>query len=604
MLTVSDLEGWHQNPELFHHEQDMVQWTEKLRPCAEALYIVFFENHSELLGPLVVSILQEAMNGCPTSIIEITPGLLLKEAAYGAAVYVHYELSNYLNFKDWFSGALSVELTNDQPNMRIIHRKVALILGQWVSEIKDDTKRSVYCALIRLLQDKDLAVRLAACRSMFLHIDDANFSEREFGDLLPICWDLCFKLFEDVQEFDSKVQVMNSISVLIGRFSNITPFANKLVQFFQKVWEESSGESLLQIQLLIALKNFVVALGYESPICYNMLLPILRWGVDINNPDELNLLEDSMLLWEATLSHAPSMVPQLMGLFPSLVEIMEKSFDHLQVVVNITEDYIILSGNEFLSMHASSVSKLLDLVVGNVNDRGLLSTFPVIELLIQCFPMEVPPMISNTLQKLVLICLSGGDDLDPSKAAVKASCGAVLARILVMNTNFLAQLTSEASFLLLLQNAGLPTEDNILLHLADIWLDKVDNASSIQRKAFGLALSIILTLRLPQVLDKLDLILSVCTSVILGGKDDLNEEESSGDNMNPSRIQCEGTVPSKEFKRRQIKFADPINQLSLETSVRDNLQNCAAFHGESFNSVINRMHPSALAQLKQALKMS
>lgn len=36
---------------------------------------------------------------------------------------------------------------------------------------------------------------------------------------------------------------------------------------------------------------------------------------------------------------------------------------------------------------------------------------------------------------------------------------------------------------------------------------QIDNVSSYQRKTFGLALSIILTLRLPQVLDKLDQIL-------------------------------------------------------------------------------------------------
>lgn len=158
---------------------------------------------------------------------------------------------------------------------------------------------------------------------------------------------------------------------------------------------------------------------------------------------------------------------------------------------------------------------------------------------------------------------------------------------------------------------------------------QVDNASPTQRKTFGLALSIILTLRLPQVLDKLDQILryvfnlkhiplntsdilsvawllhlccgihfdsfSVCTSVILGGNDDLAEEESrlefpsnlsilsillfvsqcltinlglenklvysliflmngSGDNMSSSRSQNEGPVPSKEFRRRQVRF--------------------------------------------------
>ncbi|XP_022767783.1 importin-11-like isoform X3 [Durio zibethinus] len=558
VLTASDLEEWYENPEAFHHEQDMVQWTEKLRPCAEALYIVLFENHSQLLAPIVVSILQEAMNGCPTSVTEITPGLLLKDAAYGAAAYVYYELSNYLSFRDWFNGALSLELSNDHPNMRIIHRKVALILGQWVSEIKNDTKRAVYCALIRLLQDKDLSVR---------------------------------------------VQVLNLISVLLGHVNEVIPYANNLMHFFQMVWEESSGESLLQIQLLIALQNFVVALGYQSPSCYGILLPILQKGIDVNGPDELNLLEDSMLLWEATLSHAPAMVQQLLAYFPCLVEILERNFDQLQVAVDIAEDYIILGGREFLSMHASNVAKLLDLIVGNVNDRGLLSTLPVIEILVQCFPMEVPPLISSTLQKLVVICLSGGDDGDPSKTAVKASSAAILARILVMNTNYLAQLTSEPSLSSLLQQTGAAVEDNILLCLVDIWLDKVDNVSSPQKKTFGLALSIILTLRLPQVLDKLDQILSVCTTVILGGTDDLTEEESSGDNMNSSRSHDEDSLPSKELRRRQIKFSDPINQLSLENSVRDNLQTCAAIHGESFNSAIGRMHPAAFEQLKQALKI-
>lgn len=132
MLSASDVEEWYQNPESFHHEQDSVLWSEKLRPCAEALYIVLFEAHSQvsdsmygfmcnllvskffsiacifiiiavqLLGPVVVSILKEAMGGCPSSVSEITQGLLLKDAAYGAAAYVYYELSNYLSFKDWW----------------------------------------------------------------------------------------------------------------------------------------------------------------------------------------------------------------------------------------------------------------------------------------------------------------------------------------------------------------------------------------------------------------------------------------------------------------------------------------------------------------------
>lgn len=598
VLTASDMEEWYQNPEYFHHEQDSVLWSERLRPCAEALYIVLFENNSQLLGPVVVSILQEAMSGCLSSGNEITPPLLLKEAAYGAAAYVYYELSNYLSFKDWFNSALSVELTNDHPNMRIIHRKVALILGQWVSEIKDETRRPVYCALIKLLQEKDLCVRLAASRSLYFHIEDANFSDQEFSDLLPICWDSCFKLVDEVQEFDSKVQVLNTISCLIARVTEVIPHSNKLMQFFQKVWEESSGESLLQIQLLAALKNFVVALGYQSSICYNMLLPILQNVINANSPDEL--LEDIMQLWEATLSHSTSMVPQLLGYFPCLVEILDRSFDHLKVAASIVEAYVLLGGIEFLNMHAPTLAKLLDLIVGNVNDRGLLSILPLVDILVQCFPADVPQLISTTISKLIVLCLTGGDDHDPLKTAVKASSAAILARTLVMNTNYLAQLTSDPSLLAHLQEAGFLNEENILLCLADVWLDKVDNVISTQRKTFGLALSIILTLRMPQVLEKLDQILSVCASVILGGSEDLTEEESSSDNMQSSKLQ----LPSKEVRKRQIKFSDPISQMSLENSVRDNLHTCASVHGELFNTTMSKIHPAAFAQLKQALNMT
>lgn len=76
-------------------------------------------------------------------------------------------------------------------------------------------------------------------------------------------------------------------------------------------------------------------------------------------------------------------------------------------------------------------------------------------------------------QKLIVICLSGGDDRDPSKTAVKTSIAAILARILVMNTNYLAQLTSEPSFLAHLQKAGFSNEESVLLCLVDVWLDRV-----------------------------------------------------------------------------------------------------------------------------------
>jgi hypothetical protein len=108
---------------------------------------------------------------------------------------------------------------------------------------------------------------------------------------------MCFKLTEDVQEFDSKVQVLNFISVLLEHAGDkVIPFASQLSHFFQKIWDESAGESLLQIQLLAALRTFISSVGYQSPLSYHMLIPILQSGINVDSPDALNLLEDSVLV--------------------------------------------------------------------------------------------------------------------------------------------------------------------------------------------------------------------------------------------------------------------------------------------------------------------
>lgn len=51
--------------------------------------------------------------------------------------------------------------------------------------------------------------------------------------------------------------------------------------------------------------------------------------------------------------------------------------------MNIIESYILLGGAEFLRHHAVDVVKILDSVVGNVNEKGMMCTLPVVDTLIQ-----------------------------------------------------------------------------------------------------------------------------------------------------------------------------------------------------------------------------
>jgi hypothetical protein len=124
------------------------------------------------------------------------------------------------------------------------------------------------------------------------------------------------------------------------------------------------------------------------------------------------------------------------------------------------------------------------------------------------------------LQKLVLLVVSGREEPD----LVRASAGAVLARVFVQNSAFFAQLTSQPSLSLALQQSGVAVPDQSALFLFfDAWLDKVDSLTTLlKRKLCALALCILLALREPQILDRLEQIISICTSVLHETEEDKN----------------------------------------------------------------------------------
>ncbi|KAL5219327.1 hypothetical protein ABZP36_020011 [Zizania latifolia] len=607
IYTEGDINDWHANPESFHHGQNLLQYTEK-RPCAEVLFIVLFDNYMEQLAPFVASIIHQVKAVSPSLETEITAGMLLKDSAYTAAGHVFYGLSKYLSFDEWFRGYLFVDLSNGNPNMRIIRRRIALLLGQCASEIKGVVQKDVCVALVGLLGDQDMAVRLAACSSLCYAVRVFGIWELDLFECILTCLKMCFKLAEDAQEFDSKMQVLSFVLVLLEYVggNRIVPFINELSHFFQEIWEESSGECLLQIELLDAIRTFISFLGYNSPHCYGMVLPLLHYVLNVDNPNALNLLEGTLLLFEATLSNAPSIVPQLLDFFPYLVGIVNRSLDHLKIMINIVEHYIVLVGSDLLQSHAASLESILDTIVGNANDKGLLTTLPTIDLLVQMFPQEVPPLISGALQKLVFISLCGGNEHYPSRTAACVTSGAILARLLVQNRDFLAQLLSEPALVVRFQQAGISVNQNLLLLLVDMWINKVDDADCIQKKEYAMALSIVLTWNIPGVIEKLGDILRLCTSVIIGAHERTCDDSSNGVTVSSLFLNAGPgySNTSKEFKKAQIRDLDPIRNASLGDMLRENLEACTTLHGDVvFDAAISRIDPVVIAQLQLALKI-
>ena len=60
---------------------------------------------------------------------------------------------------------------------------------------------------------------------------------------------------------------------------------------------------------------------------------VIRFSADVKQEHELYALQDGLDLWRAVLRNLPSMHPPLLQLFPNVVEVLDRDFEHIQVRV-------------------------------------------------------------------------------------------------------------------------------------------------------------------------------------------------------------------------------------------------------------------------------
>jgi len=602
VLRASDLEEWAADPEGFALEQEVVNWKDRLRPCAEALYLTLLENFRAPLAPVVMQLLEDCNRSCPPPAspeqdVELTPALLRKEAVYNAVGIAAFDLYDYLDFSLLFHSNLVREMHLTHPNARLLLRRCSWLVGRWVSKVNSDIRVESYRCLLRLLRHPDGAVKLAACASLRCLVEDWNFTEEGFVEFVPECLRALFDFLKGSGEYDTQLQVFSLVSLIIERLGErMGPFAHTVTAMLPHVWEGAEGQPLLRIQVLVASQRLVFALGPQSPSIYAFVLPVVGHSAKPSGPEALNLLEDGLQLWHTVVKHAPQMVPELLQLFPLLLELVQQTLEHVQVVMRLLESYVLLGGRPFLEAYGNMTAQILRTTLGNVKEKGTLLVIPVLDTLVQCFPHEAPPLLEPVLQKALLLLYAGESDL------VCAGVAALFARIIVQNAGYFEQFISAAP--VREQSDGSP--EGPLYVFLDVFLDKVDSMGTIpKRKITALALCTLLTVRDPTMLQRLELIVNACTSVLYETEGDQDRIPNGYDywvaRSDTAEESREDDAAESEFSRRRHIFnADPVNKLSLLAVFKEKLEECMAIHGQDrFNAVVNAMHPSIVEQLQK-----
>ena len=93
-----------------------------------------------------------------------------------------------------------------------------------------------------------------------------------------------FQLLLDVQTPDTKMKVLNTLSLLLERMGvAIQPHVSSLLQYLPQLWVESAdvSSSMLRCIILTTLNNIVKGLGPLSVNLHGFVIPVLQLATDV-----------------------------------------------------------------------------------------------------------------------------------------------------------------------------------------------------------------------------------------------------------------------------------------------------------------------------------
>ena len=627
-FTNAELELWDDSAEEFHQEMEHSAWEESIRGCAERVFVALLEADRVQLAPVVMGMLQRAtvgtLNGTTTTTISTTATIRAKTAVYHAVTVGAYELHEFIDFSAWLHASLLHEAADAAPQMRPLRRATIKLIAAWASKLKPEDRPAVYRVVVSALADADPAIHLAAVAALHAMVDDWEFDESQFKEFVPVCFQLLASILQEVSELETQIEIFSFINLIIDRLGEgAAVYAPGLLTLLPAIWAAAEGQSLLRIQIMVALQRLIHALGSASPSTYPVLLPVLSVAADPTQRDELNLLEDGLLLWLVALHHAPTYHPGLLAPLPHLLAIMEHSTEHIAVGGRLLLSCIYLNAGEVLAAHGARIAALLAGFIGNVKDRGMLCLLPIMDLIIQLFPAEGPSLLAAPLQLLLSVVLSRKE----SKMVVASALG-VLARVLLHNPPAFLHLFQTAAAATggahLLEDAAMNTNNQIilssdpahrlLLATLDVWLDAFDGISSPpSRKLSALALCALLAAPVPEGLQRCTAIAACSTAVWF----ELEGPEVGPDKMGADYLASYAAprfddlplavsladAEGEEERRRAVFDASLVATVRLGAFCKQQMEAAVGVHGGgALNEALNGMDPILGGHLQEMLQ--
>ncbi|KAJ9666327.1 hypothetical protein H2201_003515 [Coniosporium apollinis] len=610
VFRPSDLRQWEEEPEEWEvrEEGEGDSFEFSVRPCAEKLFMDLAINYKDL-------VVQPLLNVFYSVASPDVDNVLFKDSVYTAIGLAAAVLHQQLDFDAFLSSTLVPEVQKQQPGYNILRRRIAILLGQWITIKVSEQSRPLVYQIFQHLLDKndplnDQVVRVTAGKQFKNIADDWEFRVEQFMPFADETLARLMALIEEVELTETKMALLNTISVVVERLEHhITPFASRIVSLLPPLWEQSGSEHLMKQAILTILSRLINAMKSESRPFHSMVLPIIKGAVEPGSETQLYLLDDALDLWHAilcqTVSNDEAAKAELLALAPHLLHTLSLGTDTLRKALEIAESYILLAPQALLadaSFRSSLLTQLAELLGTLRPDANGLLTH-LVEIFVRASEgvggqegvrVVVGDMVATGFFAKLVTGLreaweahqtTGPKRKDsPIDGIVETDYFSVVARIAFSSPSLLLQALSALSSP---PDPTVGTEGGVeatMKWLLEEWFSHLENIGDPgRRKLMSLALTKLLDTNAPWILGRLQELMSLWTDVVtelMEGGDDKHVDSLVYGPMPTTTTTAHGDPESPEdLRRRELVYSDPIHTVNLMQFIRTQLQRAIQAQG-------------------------
>ena len=590
-LTPRDLRQWVDDPEEWEIEQagEGGDWEYNFRTCCEKLFLDLLIQYKDNLVPRFNDLLESTSQQASTDIF-------YRDSMYAAIGIAAPILYDKMDFGNFLEQALVPDIQAKGEHASLIRRRIAIMLGQWLP-CKDGLNRPMVYQIFQHLLDRrdpcnDKVVRVTAARHFPNVIEPFEFKAEGLTPFADVILERLLSLALEVDLPDIKVVLLNTVhDVIVKMEASINPFGPHILDLLPPLWGAAGDEYLIKENILAILTALVTSMGQLSQQYHQMMAPLIESAVEPNSQSQLYLGDEAMELWSAILDRTILPPPDhITGLFKNLIPMLNNASSMLLKALAVLETYLYLTPSDIIANAHLILGPFVGILAGHELELSnqmagiiqillrLADNMGGVSLVQQLTSSLLSTNVLRTLIAALYDAFQCHQTTGPNQHRPVLDCTnetdyfCVLARIAVINAGL---------FVAAYQAAVPHIQEPDMGWLLDEWCSHFDNTSNpVQRKLFCLALTSLLDTHQPWVLNKMQLLMTLWTSVITEMEEGPEEEELAGqgvpakrdalvydgDNMPPQAN--EGTIAPLA---RELMLVDPVHRLNMRDFVRQKL---------------------------------